>query len=695
MDARTHPQPPATPAPSGAVTTESAHGHEDGSSRGVTFRVVALCLALAVAFGYIIPIIDVKMKNTFLGAQHFPPGAIAVLLILLLVVNPILKLLSRRGGFSRNEILTVYITCLFSALVPGHGSENFFVTNLIGPFYFAKTENKWLDFLEQYLPSWFSPALMDGGKYQGAGYDAVQNWYVGSGGVVPWNMWIVPLVAWGVLIFVSYFMLACLSVIVRAQWSEREALAFPLLRLPLELTEDVDRPDQYGVIGRFFRNPLTWIGAGIGLFIQMLTGLNLYFPDVPTFPLAISGNFFSEVPWNQAGWINIQVYPIMIGITYLLTSEVSFSLWFFYWFIKFQLVAAYYAGFMPDALPNMVGNTGGAKIFTGYQHVGAYLGYVAIVLWTGREHLKHVARRAFAREKAGESEKTEALSYPVAFWGFVLSFIFIIGWSCAAGMGPGAALALWLSYLVISIALTRLVVEGGLLFVQQGWTSLGTMAQLVGSGTGTLLPPQSIVPGAFLQGSLMTDMRAFLLPSFVQGFKLAHDRKIRMKPLLALIMAVVTITLVMSMWMNVRLGYESGGLALESWFAQGGAQQPATNANQLISGISDVRWTNWIWLAVGAFMTYGMMIARSRFLWFPLHPLGFLMCLTYPIQRLWFSTFLGWMAKTLITRFGGSDTYRKATPLFLGLALGDIVMMLVWLLIDAWQGRVGHQLMPG
>jgi hypothetical protein len=604
-------------------------------------------------------------------------------------------LLSRRGGFSRNEILTVYITCLFSALVPGHGAENFFVSNIIGPFYFAKAENKWLDFLEPYLPSWFSPALMDGGKYQGAGYDAVQNWYVGNGGAVPWGVWIVPLVAWGLLIFVSYFMLACLSIMVRAQWSEREALAFPLLRLPLELTEDVDRTDQYGVIGRFFRNPLTWIGVGVGVFIQMLTGLHLYFPDVPNFPLEISGNFFSEVPWNQMGWVNIQVYPLMIGITYLLTSEVSFSLWFFYWFIKFQLVAAYYAGFMPATLPNVVGHVGGAKTFTGYQQIGAYIGYVAIVLWTGREHLKHVARRAFAREKAGEAEKSEALSYPVAFWGFVLSFLFIIGWSCAAGMGPGVALALWLSYLVISIALTRLIVEGGLLFVQQGWTPLGAMAQIVNSGPGTLLPAQSIVPGAFLQGSMMTDMRAFLLPSFVQGFKLAHDRKIRMKPLLALIMAVITITLVMSMWMNVKLGYENSGLALEGWFAQGGAQQPATNAQQLINGVSDVSWTNSIWLGIGALLTYGMMVARTRFLWFPLHPLGFLMCLTYPIQRLWFSTFLGWMAKILITRFGGSDTYRKATPLFLGLALGDVVMMLVWLVVDAFFGRTGHQLMPG
>jgi hypothetical protein len=49
----------------------------------------------------------------------------------------------------------------------------------------------------------------------------------------------------------------------------------------------------------------------------------------------------------------------------------------------------------------------------------------------------------------------------------------------------------------------------------------------------------------------------------------------------------------------------------------------------------------------------------------------------------------------MITRFGGSDTYRKTTPLFLGVALGDVAMMLFWLIIDGWQGHVGHKLMPG
>src|SRR5690349_8949783 len=74
---------------------------------GITKRVVFLCLALAVFFGYVIPIVDIKLYNTFLGSTNLPPGAIAVLLVLLLVVNPLLRLLHRHWAFARNELLTI------------------------------------------------------------------------------------------------------------------------------------------------------------------------------------------------------------------------------------------------------------------------------------------------------------------------------------------------------------------------------------------------------------------------------------------------------------------------------------------------------------------------------------------------------------------------------------------------------------
>jgi hypothetical protein len=548
-----------------------------------------------------------------------------------------------------------------------------------------------MEFLTQNVKPWLTPALTSVGYNK----QVVEGWYIGTQSIVPWAAWIGPLVAWGSLVFASYIMLGCLSVMLRAQWAEREALAFPLLRVPLELTEGIDEPTHRG-IPAFFLNQLVWIGAAIAIFIQIANGLNFYFPDFPKVPLSIeTGPLFTEAPWNQIGWTPIRLWPIVVGITFLLTSEVSFSLWFFYWFMKCQLMLAFMLGFAPNAMTGLIGHVAGAKPFAGYQQIGAYLGYVAVVLWTGREHFRHIARRALGRAARTEGEAQEALSYPAAFWGFVLSFIFLTGWTTAAGVRLDVALYLWAMYLVIAIALTRVIAEGGLLFVQQGWVPMSAISQIVGAGPGTWLPPSTVVPGAFIQASLMTDLRGFLMPSFVQSFKLAHDRGIRARPLFALIFAVILIAFVLSLYMNTRLGYMRGGLTLEPWFSQGGARQPAENAKSLINGVPDVHPFNVGWVGLGAALTYGMMLARSRYLWFPFHPIGYLMSLTYPMNQLWFSIFVGWLCKVLITRFGGSDIYRKTTPLFMGLALGDVLSMLFWLGIDGWQGMMKHQLMPG
>ena len=719
---------------------------------GITMRAALLSLGLAFFFGYIIPIVDMKMRNTFLGATHLPPGAVAVLVILLLTVNPLLTLISRQGsrvsivfggliafaalsGFffvragtasllfwlcgagavlmlltlllnlgkrplSRNEILTVYISCLFSTLAPGHGAENVFVVNLIGPFYYATRENKYLDFMVPYLKPWMTPALDPAtAGYTEANKAVVDGWFNNSAtGQVPWGAWLVPLLVWGSAVALMYLMMACLSVMIRKQWAQNEALAFPLLRLPLELTEDVDKPGT-ALVGGFFTNGLMWVGFGIAVFIQLLRGLHTYVPDVPDFPLSIdTGQLFTEAPWNQIGGSPIIVWPVIVGITYLLTAEISFSFWFFYWFIKFQLIVAYLAGYPSAALPQPIGSIGGNSkaTFTFYQSIGCYLAYVGIIVYTGREHLKHIALRGLGRRKASPEEATEAMSYPLAFWGFIVSFGLLVGWSVAAGLNPMLALGIWTLYVVIILALTRIIAEAGILFVQQGWVPLGTLGQVFGAGTNHwLLGASSLPAAATIQGSLMTDLRGFIMPSFIQGFKLAHDRKIALKPLLILMLACSLITMAMGVYMNIRLGYTAGGLSLDGWYNGPASRIPADSTASLVKGVQDASYWNLAWLGLGLALTYGMMLARSRFAWFPLHPIGLLLAQSYPIASLWFSVFLGWLFKVLISKFGGTDSYRKGVPLFLGLALGDVMMMIFWLVIDGWQGKSGHKLMPG
>jgi hypothetical protein len=406
------------------------------------------------------------------------------------------------------------------------------------------------------------------------------------------------------------------------------------------------------------------------------------------------GPMLAERPWNQIGTVPISVWPIVVGITYLLTTEVSFSLWFFYWFIKIQLLLSYVSGFAPSSQPMSLQAWGLA--FTSYQRVGAFIAYVALILWGGRRHFQHIARRAFGRTPATADEKREALSYPAAFWGFILSSAFIVGWGYVAGVRPDITLVFWGLALVMFIGLTRLVVEGGILLMTPNWLPLGVLGQIFNSGPGTWLSPANgIVQANYLSTAMIGDPRAFSMPSFVQAFKLAYDHKIPARPLLALIFAVMGITFFMSCWMRIRLGYENGGLTMGSWFfVKVGSQFSAWYSNDLYNGVSTASWTYTLWMVAGAVLTVVLMMARSRLPWFPLHPIGFLLSLTWAMEQIWFSIFVGWLCKVLITRFGGHESYRKATPLFLGLALGDIVMILFWIMIDGWQGHMGHHLTP-
>ncbi len=674
--------------PTSTETPEVPTAHQ----RGVTPRVVVLSLLLAGFFAYVIPVIDYKFFNTFLGATHLPPGAVGALILLLLVVNPLLRLLSHRLALARNEVLTVYLTCLFSTLTVGIGGNNYFVSFIIGSFYYSTRENRWFDALKG-LPTWFTPALGPSGTYN---RELVENWYTGINATqaVPWGAWLVPLCAWGLFFAAAFWMMACLGVMLRAQWGDHEVLAFPLLRLPLEMTEGMD--DKSRALPPFFRNPMMWIGFGIVVFIQGMNGLNIYFPDVPPVPLSINtAPLLTEAPWNQVPWLTLQVWPIAVGISYLLTSEISFSLWAFFLMFKMQYILAYTLGYAPNSLPNVPQSS--TKVFVGYQEVGAYLAYAVLIFWSARRHFAHIWRRSTGRERAGSIEASEALPYPVAFWGFIIGFGVMTAWGVAAGLTLTLSLLLWVSYVVIAVVLSRVVAEGGLLFVHHTWSPLSSLAGLIGQGPGTLLSPAAGVSNAaFIEVATIQDFRASLMPSFVQSFKLAHDRGIAARPLLWLIGAVILVGMVVGFAMNVQMGYRGGGgLGLQGWFKIAGPSSAGRNAYNMANTTVSGDPIAWIFTGVGIAVIAVTMLMRSRFAWWPFHPLGYLMATSYPAHAFWFSIFLGWLAKTLISRFGGTETSRRALPFFLGLALGDVMMMLFWICVDGYFGRTGHQLMPG
>lgn len=85
--------------------------------------------------------------------------------------------------------------------------------------------------------------------------------------------------------------------------------------------------------------------------------------------------------------------------------------------------------------------------------------------------------------------------------------------------------------------------------------------------------------------------------------------------------------------------------------------------------------------AVGFGLGAAMLWACSRFPSWPLHPVGLLFCQLSIGNLIWFSVFLGWLVKVMITGVFGGAAYRKARPLFLGLILGELMAVVVWALV--------------
>ena len=83
---------------------------------------------------------------------------------------------------------------------------------------------------------------------------------------------------------------------------------------------------------------------------------------------------------------------------------------------------------------------------------------------------------------------------------------------------------------------------------------------------------------------------------------------------------------------------------------------------------------------------------RRHFVWWPLHPAGYIIGGTWSLNFLWFSIFLTWAAKIIILRFGGVKKHQQAGRLFVGFVSGEFVMVSLWGLIGTILGERTYDL---
>jgi hypothetical protein len=93
----------------------------------------------------------------------------------------------------------------------------------------------------------------------------------------------------------------------------------------------------------------------------------------------------------------------------------------------------------------------------------------------------------------------------------------------------------------------------------------------------------------------------------------------------------------------------------------------------------------------GAAIAAALSFLSLRYMVWPIHPFGYLLCFNWGIQQTWFSLMLGWLSKTLVLRVGGARLYRQSRSAFLGLIFGEIWAIGFWMIVALLYSHAGYE----
>ena len=647
----------------------------DANAPGLTLRAFAVGALLAAFIGagacY-----GANVIGGSLIAANFTTGA-ALFLFFLLVggVNTLLKLIKRSLAFTRAELAVIYVMMMVACTIPTVGLMCYLPSLLTAPFYYATPENDWASIIQPHIRTWLIPDPATAKAF----FEGLP-----KGVPIPWGVWIKPMFAWGIFFLALYVVMICITVILRRQWMDHERLIYPVVQVPLDILKG---EESSGRVNPFFKNKLMWIGFLLPFAIQSMNALHHYYPylprielryDLPIFRQTMSIPFFLSFP--------------TIGFSYLINLDIAFGLWFFSLLAVLEKGVFNVIGFHSTEQSSIYGV--GDYPYLAHQGMGAMIVLVLFGLWVGRKHLQDVWRSALGKEDR-EGDGDEILSYRTAILGLTGGVIVMAVWLWHSGLSSWWAVFLFLfGAFVLYIGLTRIAVQGGVAVARAPMIASDFVILGVGSSA---LGSVELVSLAFTY-VWAADISTFVMASSANGLKLAAEVGIRRRKrlLFGAMLLAIAVAFAASFWVLVRESYIHGGINFVGqggWSFISGAQYPFEYVSRAIERPTGPDPGGWAFTGVGATVTALLMIARRRFLWWPLHPLGYpVSVIGYPVLTVWFSVFLAWLIKFAILKYGGSRFFAKSRPFFLGLIAGQFVVAGIWLIIDHFTGMVGNQL---
>jgi len=643
-------------------------GNKRTSYRGFTYRALVVGILLTAFLAIVIPVGDKLIRGTRLGTCHLPIGVVCIFVFLVAILNIICK--KMKVGFSKSELIFIYCLMLAGAGIPSF-DQAYLIPSLAAPRYYATPENEWGTLFFQYIPRWLAPIDAKAAKYFHDGLP--------KGMPIPWGLWVKPLFFWTIFAISLHLITIGFCVILRKQWVQRERLLFPLVQLPMEMLAE----DKTSALPIFFNNRLMWLGFSIPALIHIINGLHFHFPAFPQIPLFYDlGEYFTQKPFNALRPFWAIIHFSVIGVSYLLPKHLSFSLWFFYLFYLSQLVIRQLFGY-PSGTP-FIGHI--IKSFAAYQMAGALVALFFLMLLRARLHLWDVVKKAFTKKDVDDS--LEPLSYRGALFSIFFGIIVICWFGTMAGVPGLIILSIIILFFITLVSMTRMVCEGGVLFIHLSFRPLDLIVPFTGTAA---IGPRALTVLSFVEISYLTDMRSSLMPSMLNAFKLSDSGNLKHRPLLFGMIGSILVATIISYLSILTIGYRHGSANLGGDFIWPGRMAFFRLTSMLVHPRSPNASAVFSMITGGVFMCV-FSFMHQRFFWWPFHPLGYAMAPTWPMIQLWFPTMLGWLFKTLTLRYGGLRFYRLMRIFFLGLILGEFLSGGLWLIVDVITNTRGHRL---
>ena len=646
--------------------------HISMEPRCFTFRAFLLGALLSLVISIAFPYALLAMNTAGMSSDYITAGAVFLFFILIGVVNPLFKLLKRSWGLSQVELIVIYVMMITASAIPTWGFTANLIPLLPSVFYYATPENNWAELLQPYVRDWLVPQDPLAIKYFFEGLP--------RGHSIPWATWAVPLAAWCSFMLAIYLMMISMVAIIRKQWVDNERLTFPLIQLPMDMAQEGEKGS---VMGPLLKSPLMWVGFGIAFIALSTRGLNHYFPFIQ--PLTFS----SYLPLiHNVISLHLFLSFTVIGLAYFLSLDVGMSIWLFHLLTKCQMGVENAVGYSLRGRHELFME---GSLSVSHQGMGAMLVLVLYGLWTGRRHLRDVGRKIL-RGAEDVDDSDELMSYRAAGLVLLLSSVYAVVWLNLSGIPLLVTAIFLLVAFAIFYGLARIVAEGGLGFARAQMTAQPFVIYALGT---EMVGPAGIASLGLTFG-WAGDMRTMVMTSAINGMKLADVGGVRRRPLFWAMLLAIAVSLAGSIGVLIWMAYTYGGINLHSWFYNSLGQlihdDSVYKVANPIDPVADfdIVWPRFLYTGIGGTVMGLLMYARHRFLWWPVHYLGFPIGATFMISSTWFSMMIGWTLKVVILKYGGVSLFRQLRPFFLGLILGQLTCSGFWTVVDFFTGETGN-----